>query len=64
MSKLQGVVRQMAVGIEGATVTIELICADAYGAMVLNDDIVSRLKSDGALSLSLRAGAVLEETPE
>lgn len=64
MSKLQCVVRQMAVGIDGDTVTIELICADAYGALVLNDDIVSRLKADGALSLSLRVGSVLEETPE
>ena len=46
---------QMAVDIKGNTVLVEMICTDALAANVLFDDLVSRLKSDGNLTLCFRA---------
>jgi hypothetical protein len=55
VSDLKGIVTEIAVSIEESTVTIELICADAYAAEVLCDDIVSRVSSGGGLQLNVRA---------
>lgn len=59
MTSLAGVVKQIAVATDAETVIIELICGDAYGAQVLSDDIVSRLKVDHVLSLIVKVGATV-----
>lgn len=60
MSNLAGVVKQIAVATEDRTVIVELICDNAYGAQVLSDDIVSRLKTDKVLSLIVKVGATVD----
>ena len=45
----------MALGISGKTVTVELICADEYSAVVVFDDLCSRAVSEQGLSLKIRA---------
>jgi hypothetical protein len=62
MSNLAGIVKQIAVGTEGRTVCVELICSDAYGAQVLSDDITSRLKTDRVFSLICKVGAEVPES--
>lgn len=61
VSSLAGTVKQIAVSAEDETVLVELICHDAYGAQVLADDVISRLKTDGALKLTVKVGAVLQD---
>ena len=56
------VVKQVAVSIEQQTVVLELICSDEYGANVLFDDVLSRLNSDGGLSLLLRTGGMIVDS--
>lgn len=60
VSNLAGVVKQIAVATDQETVIIEPICDNAYGAQVLSDDIVSRLKTDKVLSLIVKVGATVE----
>lgn len=57
---LTRVVKQIAVSADERTVVVELICDDAYGAQVLSDDIISRLKIDRVLSLIVKVGATVE----
>jgi hypothetical protein len=45
---------QIAISHEKSTVLIELICADSYGALVLYDDILSRMNSPAGFSLSVK----------
>lgn len=55
MNSLVGVVTEIQVGIEDTKVIIELICANAYAAEVLCDDVVSKLSSEGGLRLNVKA---------
>lgn len=54
MTSLNGVVTRMAASIEDKTVVIELICADAYAAQVVYEDVVARANSDEGLTLKLK----------
>lgn len=60
MSNLANIVKQIAVGADGKTVCVELICADEYGAQILCDDITSRLKTDRVLKLTVKCGAEID----
>lgn len=61
MSSLAGIVKQIAVATTGKTVCVELICANAYDAQIVSDDITSRLKIDKVFSLVCQVGP---EVPE
>lgn len=53
----------MALGISGKIVTVELICADEYSAMVVFDAPRSRAVSEQGLSLRIRAKEVHARGP-
>jgi hypothetical protein len=55
------VAKQIAVSHEEKTVLIELICSDAYAAVVLYDDVLSRLNSESGLKLTVRCGPALND---
>lgn len=61
MSNIAKIVRQVAVSHDDGTVLVELICSDELAAIVLYDDILSRLNSQGGLSLWLLCGDVVAE---
>jgi hypothetical protein len=54
-------VKQIAVSHDANTVLVELICTDEYGALVLYDDVLSRLQTDGGCSLHVRVGATVDD---
>jgi len=56
------IVKQIAISAEDQVVVVELICSDAYGAQVLSDDIISRLKCDHVLSLIVKVGGVAADS--
>lgn len=57
MRNLADIVKQVAVATEDRTVSIELVCNDAYSAQVLGDDIASRLKTDHVISFIVKVAA-------
>lgn len=61
MSAKDKVSQKLAVSILMDTVTIEIICGDAYAAEVLYDDLVDRLRSGEGITLSLDQGAKEEK---
>lgn len=54
-------IKQIAVSHDANTVLIELICTDEYGALVLYDDVMSRLQIEGGCSLHVRVGATVDD---
>lgn len=61
MTSLAEIVKSVAVSIEdGNTVVIELICGDEYAAVLLYEDVLSRMASERGMMLRLKAGAVVE----
>ena len=50
--------RQMAIDIAGQTVTLKVICTDAYEARVLHDDLIGRLKDGETIELSFTPAPV------
>lgn len=55
MSSIIPVCTKIAVSHQGSTVLIELICKNELGAVVLYDDVVSRLTSESGISLFIKS---------
>jgi hypothetical protein len=47
--------KELGVSVSKNVVTVEIICADAYEAQVVHDDIIERMRSGEGLSLGFEA---------